>query len=335
MGGMTVAANEQVLGVTEDLTAAATVMLPVASAFEEVVSAGLDSGVVAAQDAAAGADIVAADAAIDSDQAALAAADDGAAGGDDPANASCGGMSFASSTKVLLANGAAVPISELRVGDEVDATSVKTGRTQAEPVTAVLVHHDTDLYDLSIVAGHRTAVIHTTRNHLFFDLTRNRWVAAAALALGDRLRGTHGQETATIMGGRATSTPDGWMWDIDVPGDGDHDFYVDVVNVPVLVHNCDKPGMPNLHGHYPTQLSAALKDTGITDPDLAVTDNYDGGPQMLGPRGEPWQTIEGFDDTGGVRDIELHNAHSFPDGSGFGPHYIDQDTGFHYFWDDP
>ena len=54
---------------------------------------------------------------------------------------------------MLLASGVAIPISQLKPGDKVEATNVKTGRTRAETVTAVLVHHDTDLYDLKIGAG--------------------------------------------------------------------------------------------------------------------------------------------------------------------------------------
>lgn len=53
---------------------------------------------------------------------------------------------------------------------------------------------------------------------------------------------------------------------------------------------------------------------------------------MLGPNGEPWQTIEGFDENGEVQEIQLHNAYSFSDGGGFGPHYINPATGFRYFW---
>ena len=82
----------------------------------------------------------------------------------------CGGQSFTAATKVLLASGAAIPIAGLKRGDKVLAMSVKTGKTQGEPVTAVLVNHDTDLYNLKIKAGNRTAVIHTTASHLFWDL---------------------------------------------------------------------------------------------------------------------------------------------------------------------
>jgi hypothetical protein len=205
-------------------------------------------------------------------------------------------MSFSAGTKVLLAGGLAVPISQLKAGDKVLATNVRTGKTSPEPVTAVLVHHDTDRYDLRISTTHGAAIIQTTSSHLFWDATGHRWVRAAALKDGNYLRASDGA-TVTVLGGYVPANATGWMWDLSVPGGGDHDFYIDAATTAVLVHNCDEPGMPSLHAHYPTQqdaLSAALNDAGVTDPDLAVTDKYTGGSQMLGPNGEPWQTIEGF-----------------------------------------
>ena len=83
-------------------------------------------------------------------------------------NASCGN-SFAAATPVLLASGKAVPISQLKAGDKVLADDTRTGRDQPEAVTAVMVRHDTDLYDLTVKTGHGTAVIHTTSNHLFWN----------------------------------------------------------------------------------------------------------------------------------------------------------------------
>jgi hypothetical protein len=80
-------------------------------------------------------------------------------------------FSFTASTRVLLANGTAVPIASLKPGDKVLATNTKTGKTSAETVTAVLLEHDNDLYNLTIDTAHgRTAVIHTTARHLFWNL---------------------------------------------------------------------------------------------------------------------------------------------------------------------
>jgi RHS repeat-associated protein len=151
------------------------------------------------------------------------------------------GQSFTAGTKVLLASGAAIPISLLKAGDKVLATNVKTGKTRAEAVSAVLLNHDKDLYDLTIMTATGSAVIHTTSNHPFFDLTSHRWVKAGALKYGDQLRTSDGA-MATVSGGSTPKVTTGWMWDISVPGGNDHDFYIDTAAAAVLVHNCPMPG---------------------------------------------------------------------------------------------
>ena len=157
------------------------------------------------------------------------------------APASCGGASFTAATKVLLANGAAMPISRLRPGEKVLATNTHTGKTRAEPIAAVLVHHDTNLYNLTIRAGGHTEVIHTTSNHLFWDPSAKKWVPAAKLRKGEPLKTPNGIK-ATADGGTTPKVHDGWMWDLTVPGNNDHDFYVAVAATAVLVHNCTEGG---------------------------------------------------------------------------------------------
>jgi RHS repeat-associated protein len=174
------------------------------------------------------------------------------------------GQSFTAGTKVLLASGAAIPIAGLKPGDKILATNVKTGKTRAETVSAVLVHHDTDLYDLKIKAGTRTAVIKTTANHLFWDSSARRWVKAASLHRGDHLRTPTGA-TATVAGGYTPSQDIGWMWDLTIPGD--HDFYIKNVT-SLLVHNDECPPIANSKvnidaGTYKTRdqaLDAAKRD---------------------------------------------------------------------------
>jgi hypothetical protein len=121
--------------------------------------------------------------------------------GEDEPVTSCG-ESFTAGTKVLLASGAAVPIASLAPGAKVLATNVKTGKTSAETVRAVMVKQDTDRYNLTIEVEHRPAIIDTTRNHLFYDLTRRQWMKASQLGHGDRLRGAHG-ESSVVVGGYA------------------------------------------------------------------------------------------------------------------------------------
>ncbi len=134
-------------------------------------------------------------------------------------------MSFGSGTKVLLASGATIPISQLKPGEKVLATNVKTGRTQAEPVTEVLEHHDSDRYDLRVQTPHGSAVIQTTSSHLFWDLTRRTWVKATDLRHGDHLRGSSGNASVSVVGGYTPRDRDGWMWDLSVPGGDDHEGY--------------------------------------------------------------------------------------------------------------
>jgi hypothetical protein len=45
----------------------------------------------------------------------------------------------------------------------------------------------------------------------------------------------------TVVGGTAPKVRDGWMWDLTVPGNDDHDFYVEAATAVVLVHNCVAP----------------------------------------------------------------------------------------------
>ncbi|SRR5258708_11528976 len=156
----------------------------------------------------------------------VAAEDAGSTGAGDLARLTCGGASFTAGTKVLLASDKAVPISQLKPGDKVLATNTRTGKTQTETVSAVMVNHATDLYDLQVMTAHGTAVIDTTRNHPFWDPTARRWIKAAALKHGSHLRTAAGS-TATVLSGQTPKVTTGWMWDLTVPGNNDHDFYIE------------------------------------------------------------------------------------------------------------
>jgi hypothetical protein len=203
-------------------------------------------------------------AAVAGDIAAADASDDGVIIG---ASLSCA-ESFAPSTEVLLASGKAVPISSLKPGDKVLATNTSTGKTSPETITAVEVNHDTDLYDLRVKTSHGVEVIHTTSSHLFWDPVAHAWVKAASLKPGESLKTADGG-TATADSGTVPANHDGWMWDLTIPGDNDHDFYVLAGNlgqpgngqhafggaarvVPLLAHNysCDLPADEGVNGGH-------------------------------------------------------------------------------------
>ena len=258
-----------------------------------------------------------------------------------------GGQSFSPATKVLLASGVAVPISQLHIGNKVLATNTKTGKTQAEAVTAVLVHHDTNLYDLTVKDGSsRTAVIHTTANHLFW-VPRirghgGRWVKAAALKLGTHLRTPSGSDNATVLSGRVPRQSTGWMWDLTVPGDNDHDFYV-LATGPfrttapaVLVHNVTVIPCSS----YTAARRAAFRDNNVptsqaNNYSVDVTSGDSFTPNMRGPHGELPQSIYTQDLNGNPVEIQDHAwGHVFNDtGEVMGPHLKGPDPdNVHYFY---
>jgi hypothetical protein len=94
-------------------------------------------------------------------------------------------------------------------------------------------------------------VVKTTRSHLFWNQTSHRWTKAAALKYGTHLRAARGG-SATVLGGYTPRVTTGWMWDLTIPGNNDHDFYVESAIVlpsswvgptaAVLVHNSNCGG---------------------------------------------------------------------------------------------
>jgi len=79
----------------------------------------------------------------------------------------------------------------------------------------------------------------------------DKWVVANKVSKGERLKTPDGT-TVTVVGGTAPKQHDGWMWDLTVPGNNDHDFYVvaasgtgSLLLAPegeaLLVHNDDGP----------------------------------------------------------------------------------------------
>ena len=126
-----------------------------------------------------------------------------------------------------------------------------TGKTHAEPVTAVLVHRDSDLLNLYVDNDGRVGVIRTTARHLFYDFTTKRWTQAAQMRHGDRLEAIDG--TATLIRARRL-THSAMIWDLSVARQ--HDFYVvDSSAAALLVHNCNaaEDGGPTLfRGMRPT-----------------------------------------------------------------------------------
>jgi hypothetical protein len=135
---------------------------------------------------------------------------------------SCEGQSFTAETGVVLASGAVVPISQVKVGDKVRTTDPSTGKVTTQAVTAVWLDHDTDLMDVTVSAAGVVSVIHATQRHPFWDVTRHAWVNADQLRSGDQLATADG--VAAVVAGTRVVPGAGDMWDLTVANN--HDFYV-------------------------------------------------------------------------------------------------------------
>ena len=111
--------------------------------------------------------------------------DDDTSTGNSSSCAGCDKCSFSPTTPVLLADGKTKPIAELVVGDKVESANPSTGKEEGgRTVQHIWINHDTDLLDVTVNIGHgRTAVLHTTSNHPFWDNTTpqmgRRWKAQA------------------------------------------------------------------------------------------------------------------------------------------------------------
>jgi hypothetical protein len=121
-----------------------------------------------------------------------------------------------------------IPANKLTNGEH-----LKTANGATATVIGGSVPPDSDgwMWDLTIPGTK------TTSNHLFWDATTSRWIKAAALKYGTHLRTPTGR-MATALGGSTPNATTGWMWDLSVPGNNDHDFYIDTGVADILVHNC-------------------------------------------------------------------------------------------------
>jgi hypothetical protein len=85
----------------------------------------------------------------------------------------------------------------------------------------------------------------------------DKFLPASNLKPGTHLKTPDGQ-SAVVVGGSVPAVHDGWMWDLTVPGNNDHDFYVTVSGgTGVLVHNENEPCSVSTLRDYARQINEA------------------------------------------------------------------------------
>lgn len=190
----------------------------------------------------------------------LAAADDA----DASVDAAAGCNSFIGATQVLMADGTAKPIQDIRVGDEISNTQPGQKGLEHHKVTAIYITDtDRDYTTLAVSTGKKSGTITGTSHHIFYDLTNHAWVPAGQLTVGDKLQ-TPGGDTAIVSAvHNFTQTERTYNLTVDKL----HTYYVLAGGTPVLVHNasftrCDLIAEANnLPKDYPTR-TAGILDVG-------------------------------------------------------------------------
>jgi RHS repeat-associated protein len=144
------------------------------------------------------------------------------------------GCSFAPATQVVMADGTAKRIDDIKPGDSVKATDPSDGRSANKPVIALHDDLDTDMADVTIAdaRGHRS-VIQTTQNHPFWDATTHQWTRADQLRRGDHLSST----TNAIVNVVQVHSYTQLNHRLNLTVDTLHTYYVLAGTTPVLVHN--------------------------------------------------------------------------------------------------
>ncbi|WP_051366930.1 LamG-like jellyroll fold domain-containing protein [Hamadaea tsunoensis] len=166
--------------------------------------------------------------------------------------------SFVGPTKVLMADGSTKRIDEIKAGDTVaNAAPEKSGTLSHKVDRVIVTTTDHDFVDLTIKDAQGTGEhkLTTTYHHAFFDKTKESFVEAAKLEVGDRLQTTDG--TATVTGVRlyhATQV----TYDLTI--DGLHTYFVLAGDVAVLVHNAKKCGRAPAGHNYRGGQYKDLKD---------------------------------------------------------------------------
>lgn len=149
-----------------------------------------------------------------------------------------GPNSFTPDTRVVTADGSAVPIARLQVGQRVLATDPRSGRTEARAITKVIVGEGVkELLQVTVdtdgAAGNATGTVTATEGHPFWVDNRGRWLRAGDLQAGDLLLTPEGRLREVVDTREWTEVRK--VYNLSV--EGIHTYYVLVGGAAVLVHN--------------------------------------------------------------------------------------------------
>ncbi len=210
------------------------------------------------------------------------------------------GCSFSGETPVLMADGRAEAIKNIKVGDKVTATDPTTGLTLSEPVTQLHNNDDSDLVDVTVTTNTGTQTIHTTYGHPFWNVFARTWTPAGQLATGTVLLAYDGQ--AAIVTGTRPVSGHAHMRNLTI--DALHTYYVIAGTTPVLVHNDPAPVPPIIQNAIDLYNSGQLSQRMTGPAGARVPDVFRGDTGPIGAR-RFWGGAAIYDVPGGGNDWRL------------------------------
>ncbi|MFF8773065.1 polymorphic toxin-type HINT domain-containing protein, partial [Kitasatospora sp. NPDC015120] len=144
--------------------------------------------------------------------------------------------SFAPDTPVLMGDGSYLPIDEIEVGDYVSATDPKTGKTEPQPVLAVIIGYATKhMVEVRTEGDDAAPGIEATASHPFWT-EEDGWVDAADLQPGDHLRSPDGSTPVVSAVLDLGEVADQLVYNLNV-GNTHTYTILDGTGHDVLVHN--------------------------------------------------------------------------------------------------
>ncbi|GAB7053018.1 hypothetical protein JCM9534A_81440 [Catenuloplanes indicus JCM 9534] len=170
---------------------------------------------------------------------------------------SCKTNSFIPGTQVLMADGSAKPIEDVRPGDEVRATDPNTGETTTRTVTATITGEGVKklvkvVVDTDGDRGTASAEVTATDGHPFWVPELGEWIDAASLQTGQWLQ-TGSGSWVQIAAVERWTVPDATVHNLTV---GEvHTYYVLADAESVLVHNC---GLAEIAADHRTNANGGL-----------------------------------------------------------------------------
>jgi hypothetical protein len=133
-----------------------------------------------------------------------------------------------------MADGTTKPIEAVRIGDSVMSRNEQSGKTEAEPVSAVIRHGNTPTLTLALSDGDRVV---TTAPHPFYVIGKG-FTEARSLRAGEAIASRAGEPATITAIDHTAAMP---VYNLTV--DSDHTYFVGEAGGGLWVHNtwCGSP----------------------------------------------------------------------------------------------